>query len=159
METNIFLFSNFLKINTFPGQPLLQRSYFFRISNYSKHILFPKNYFFRRRGELFKRRYILRVVTLFEKLILRNQFHSFYNWKDFSINRHSFLYVYYDLVGLSNSLILLFLKIANNTFVSIQEVLQMWLSRKLVAIAVSSKKLWEIVLTNSIVFVVQKVLR
>ena len=158
METNIFLFSNFLKINTFPGQPLLQRSYFFRISNYSKHILFPKNYFFRRR-ELFKRRDILRVVTLFEKLILRNQFHSFYNWKDSSINHHSFPYVYYDLVGLSNSIILLFLKIANNTFVSIQEVLQMWFSRKLVAIAVSSKKLREMVLANSIVFVVQKVLR
>ena len=49
--------------------------------------------------------------------------------------------------------------IANGVLISITDVLQMSLLRKLVVIVVSSNKVWKIDLMNSVEFVVQKVLQ
>ena len=82
--TILFLINYFLKINTFSAQLLFRTSFFFRISNYSEYVLFRSGAFcgqllFQKRN-LFRGRYFL-IKSLF-LLVLRNQFHSIYTWKD-----------------------------------------------------------------------------
>ena len=90
----LFLISYFFKINTFSAQLLSRRDFFFRISNYSEHVLFrkqvllPNSHFFRR--STFLAAAISWKQSLFV-IVLRNQFHSIYTWKDFPLTSiHSF---------------------------------------------------------------------
>ena len=80
------MISRFLKISTFSAQLLFRKCYYFRISNYSKstfskHTVLLNSYFFGK--NLFRSRYLLRTVPFSEKLVLRNQLHCIYTWKDF----------------------------------------------------------------------------
>ena len=104
--------------------------YFFEAGSSSKQLHFQKKNFFRSR-------YFLRTVTFCEKLVLRNQLYCIYTWKDLTII-HSFKYT----MDWSDFEIphFFWLKIANNVWISIQDVLP--LLRKLVIIVESSNKLW-----------------
>ena len=83
--TILFLINYFLKINTFSAQLLFRKSFFFRISNYSEYVLFRSGAFYGQllfqKRNLFRGRYFL-IKSLF-LVVLRNQFHSIYTWKDF----------------------------------------------------------------------------
>ena len=83
--TILFLINYFLKINTFSAQLLFRKSFFFRISNYSEYVLFRSGAFYGQllfqKRNLFRGRYFL-IQSLF-LVVLRNQFHSIYTWKDF----------------------------------------------------------------------------
>ena len=85
-----FLIRHSLKINIFPAHLLFRRIFFSRISNYSEYVLLPNSYFFRKRT-------FLGVGISWKKslflIVLRNQFHSIYTWKEFTLtNIHSFEY-------------------------------------------------------------------
>ena len=127
------MISRFLKISTFSAQLLFRKCYYFRISNYSKstfskHTVLLNSYFFGK--NLFRSRYLLRTVPFSEKLVLRNQLHCIYTWKDFP----SILGVGLTLKFFNS----LSLKIEDNVWISMQDVLQIWFVRKLVVIVVSS---------------------
>ena len=96
MVTILFLISYFLKINNFSAQVLFQRSFFSRVSNYLEYqsmqyleaVLILNSYFFR--GGTFLGASISWKKSLF-LIVLRNQFHSIYTWKDFPLTSiHSF---------------------------------------------------------------------
>ena len=58
--------------------------YFFEAGTFSELLLFEN---------FFKSRYFLKTVTFSEKLVLRNQVHNIYAWKDFQLTSiHSFEY-------------------------------------------------------------------
>ena len=57
--------------------------HFFEAGSFYEQLLFQKK-------KIFRSRYFLRTVTFSEKLVLRNQLHCIYTWKDFHI--HSFKY-------------------------------------------------------------------
>ena len=104
----------FLVTNTFSDQLLLEDKYFFstatiseelhfRISNYSKHVLFrtgssseqlllqKKNFF--KAGISWEHKPSSEQSFFSEKLVMRNQLHSIYTWKDFPLTMiHSFKY-------------------------------------------------------------------
>ena len=70
--------------------------------------------------------YFFRTVTFSEKLILRNQLHSIYIWRDFWLNIiHSFKYTTsWSDFEISQFFIA---DTAKNVLISIHDVLQIWL--------------------------------
>ena len=111
--------------------------------NSSEELLFQKKKFLRSRYSL---------KNSFFLIVLRNQFHIIYTWKDFTLTSiHSFKYFEVPQTF-----------IVENSKQSINfntGCVAMWLFSKLVVIVVSSNKLWKIVLTNSVALVVQKMLQ
>ena len=63
--------------------------YFFEAGTSSEQPLFLK--FLVQKKNFFRSRYFLKTVASSGKLVLRDQFHSIYTWKDFSLtNIYSF---------------------------------------------------------------------
>ena len=66
--------------------------YFFEVGTSSEQPLFQK--FLVQKKNFFRSRYFLKRVAFSGKLVLRDQFHSIYTWKDFSLtNIYSFKYI------------------------------------------------------------------
>ena len=141
---------------TSSGLVIIQNMYFPEVGVASKQPLFQRNNFFRSR-------YFLRAVTFSEMLVLRNQVCCIYTWIDYPL---TIIYSFKYTKGWSDfkyskgwSEITQFIIIEKNVWISILDVLQMWLFMKLVVIAVSSNKISKIGPLNLTVFEDQKTLQ